>query len=223
MARLTTDFRALLQEGVDLFNRRAFFEAHEAWEAIWRTNPGEPAYFLHGLIQIAAGFVKLQRGEPKGAAALLAKGARKLERFSPGSLALRADQPGIHLAVQFVPRLARNEMQRKPLRRSSAQPFSRLDPGWMRRAIVIAEPGDLVGIELDAAGGRAQLVPLGIGAKIPKQDVFVGSRRYLDPALFPECVKLGDQVALRALAESVVEVTQPRRLVAALGEGVFAT
>ena len=85
MARLTTDFRALLQEGVDLFNRRAFFEAHEAWEAIWRMNPGEPAYFLHGLIQIAAGFVKLQRGEPKGAAALLAKGARKLERFSPGS------------------------------------------------------------------------------------------------------------------------------------------
>ena len=91
MSRLTSDFSSRLEQGVDLFNRRAFFDAHEAWEAIWRTNPGEPAYFLHGLIQIAAGFVKLQRGEPKGAAALLAKGARKLERFSPGRYGLAID------------------------------------------------------------------------------------------------------------------------------------
>ncbi len=62
-----TSFDAALRRGVALFNRREFFAAHEAWEDAWRTNPGEPAYFLHGLIQIAAGFVKLQRGEPRGA------------------------------------------------------------------------------------------------------------------------------------------------------------
>ncbi|HKN47494.1 MAG TPA: DUF309 domain-containing protein [Candidatus Polarisedimenticolia bacterium] len=91
MSRLTTDFADRLEEGVDLFNRGAFFQAHEVWEVIWRKNPGEPAYFLHGLIQIAAGFVKLLRGEPKGAAALLLKGARKLERFSPGRYGLAID------------------------------------------------------------------------------------------------------------------------------------
>ncbi len=77
------DFQAALQRGADLFNRREFFEAHEVWEAAWRIHPGEPAYFLHGLIQIAAGFVKLQRGEPRGAALNLEKGRGKLERFAP--------------------------------------------------------------------------------------------------------------------------------------------
>ncbi len=78
-----TSFDAALRRGVALFNRREFFAAHEAWEDAWRTNPGEPAYFLHGLIQIAAGFVKLQRGEPRGAFLNLDKGRRKLERFAP--------------------------------------------------------------------------------------------------------------------------------------------
>ena len=78
------EFMEALARGADLFNRRSFFEAHEAWEDAWRTHPGEPAYFLHGLIQIAAGFVKLQRGEPRGAALNLEKGAAKLRRFVPG-------------------------------------------------------------------------------------------------------------------------------------------
>jgi len=66
-----------------LFNHERFFEAHEIWEEAWRAFPGDPAYFLHGLIQIAAGFVKLQRGEPRGAALNLEKGRSKIERFAP--------------------------------------------------------------------------------------------------------------------------------------------
>jgi predicted metal-dependent hydrolase len=77
-------FFPCLDRGIDLFNKEKFFEAHEAWEDAWRLEKGEPAHFLHGLIQVAAGFVKLQRGEPKGTVALLAKGAAKLERFLPG-------------------------------------------------------------------------------------------------------------------------------------------
>lgn len=76
-------FFPCLDRGIDLFNEEKFFEAHEVWEDAWRIEKGEPAYFLHGLIQVAAGFVKLQRGEPKGASSLLAKGAAKLERFVP--------------------------------------------------------------------------------------------------------------------------------------------
>jgi hypothetical protein len=76
-------FRAHLERGLDLFNRRRFFEAHEAWEDGWRAETGEPRRLLHGLIQVAAAFVKLQRGEPAGTVTLLDKGLPKL-RGIPG-------------------------------------------------------------------------------------------------------------------------------------------
>ena len=63
---------------------------------------------------------------------------------------------------------------------------------------------------------------IGIGAELCKQHVFFGPRRDFDPAFFPEGVELGDEIALRALAERVVEVPQPGRLVAPLGKGVLA-
>lgn len=81
-------FHDALDRGIALFNRREFFAAHEIWEEAWRTHAGEPSYLLQGLIQVAAGFVKLQRGEPRGAFANLDKGARKLEAFLPGRFGL---------------------------------------------------------------------------------------------------------------------------------------
>ncbi|MGH9748739.1 MAG: DUF309 domain-containing protein [Candidatus Polarisedimenticolia bacterium] len=77
-----------LRLGVALFNDGRFFEAHEAWEDAWRVERGDTALFLQGLIQVAAGFVKWQRGEPRGMTLNLAKGAAKLERFRPAHLGL---------------------------------------------------------------------------------------------------------------------------------------
>src|SRR5512145_2639201 len=51
-----------LERGVALFNDGSFFEAHDVWEDAWRESEGDVRLFLQGLIQIAAGFVKLQRG-----------------------------------------------------------------------------------------------------------------------------------------------------------------
>ncbi len=87
----------LLRRGVELFNRQRFFEAHEVWEDAWRVERGEPAYLLHGLIQVAAGFVKLQRSEPRGTVGLLCKGASKLKRFHPGRYGL--DVEGLLVSV----------------------------------------------------------------------------------------------------------------------------
>src|SRR5438477_10958264 len=92
----------------------------------------------------------------------------------------------------------------------------------MRRAIVVAKPRDLVRIQFDPSGGRAQLVFIGLGAELRKQHVFLGPRRDFAPARFPEGVKLGDEIALRALTERVVEVPQPGRLVASLGKEILA-
>jgi len=76
---------ACLRRGADLFNRRLFFEAHDAWEDGWRVRKGqEPAELLQGLIQIAAGFVKLERRRPRGMLSLLDGGAAKLRAIPAG-------------------------------------------------------------------------------------------------------------------------------------------
>jgi len=67
-----------LEEGIALFNRRQFFEAHEVWEDGWRVADGPDRLLLHGLIQVAAGFHKLQCGQPGGCATLLSKAVLKL-------------------------------------------------------------------------------------------------------------------------------------------------
>lgn len=63
--------------GVFLFNQREYWSAHEAWEAVWMTAEPNVKLFYQGLIQIAAGFVKLQQRHHKGAVANLRKGLDK--------------------------------------------------------------------------------------------------------------------------------------------------
>jgi hypothetical protein len=46
--------------GVDLFNHGYYWEAHEAWEALWHAcgRTGSTGWFLKGLIKLAAAGVK---------------------------------------------------------------------------------------------------------------------------------------------------------------------
>ena len=74
-----------LEEGIDLFNRAQFFEAHEVWEDGWRRARGDDEVLLHGLIQVAAGFHKLQCGQPSGTVSLLSKGVAKLAALPAGA------------------------------------------------------------------------------------------------------------------------------------------
>lgn len=70
------DCRAYLW-GVDLFNHGFYWEAHEAWEGIWRgfDRAETPAHFLQGLIKLAAAGVKVREGVPAGVAGLAAGAA----------------------------------------------------------------------------------------------------------------------------------------------------
>jgi uncharacterized protein len=76
--------------GLDLYNHGFPWEAHEAWEALWRSAPhGAPArQLLQGLILIAAAAVKARGGQPTGARKLATHAAELLD--SVGVLA------GIH-------------------------------------------------------------------------------------------------------------------------------
>ena len=70
-----------LQSGQELFNQGKFFEAHEVWEEKWIDSEGDERHLLQGLIQVAAGFYKLQVGMPTGTVKLLEKGAGHLREI----------------------------------------------------------------------------------------------------------------------------------------------
>lgn len=70
-----------LSRGVALFNRGAFFEAHEILEDAWRALPaGSTRTFYQGLIQFAVAIVHHQRGRAASALTLLARARPKLEQ-----------------------------------------------------------------------------------------------------------------------------------------------
>ena len=80
-----------LQNGQSLFNEGKFFEAHEIWEETWGDTEGDERHLLQGLIQIAAGFYKLQVGMPSGTYKLLLKGTGHLK-------AIPEDMYGVNLS-----------------------------------------------------------------------------------------------------------------------------
>lgn len=72
--------RQIFQQGIDHFNARRFFEAHEVWEELWLHAPEPEKNFLQGLIQLAAGWHHYLRGNSSGAESLVAAGVVKLSR-----------------------------------------------------------------------------------------------------------------------------------------------
>jgi|SRR5579871_589375 len=75
------EHREQFRRGVDQFNARLFFEAHETWEEIWLATPEPDKTFLQGIIQIAAAFHHYSRGNTRGTRSLLEAGLKRLERF----------------------------------------------------------------------------------------------------------------------------------------------
>jgi predicted metal-dependent hydrolase len=70
-------------KGIEEFNQGLFFESHETLEEIWLEERGEDRKFFQGLIQIAAGYFKLQQGVPAGAIKLWRMGLDKLALYGP--------------------------------------------------------------------------------------------------------------------------------------------
>lgn len=68
--------------GVDLYNNGFFWEAHEAWEAPWRTaeQAGGQRLFLQGLIQCSAASLKARIGQPNAMQRLSDRGLIRLMR-----------------------------------------------------------------------------------------------------------------------------------------------
>ena len=74
----------LLDNGIKFFNSGQYFEAHEAWEELWRQTEGPLRLYYQGLVQTAVGLHHLGRGNLNGARAQLGKALQKLEQY-PGA------------------------------------------------------------------------------------------------------------------------------------------
>lgn len=75
-------------QAIEEFNSGAYFECHETLEALWLKETGETKLFLQGLIQAAAGLLKITHRHEKGSIRLLNTALEKLrplENTSPFS------------------------------------------------------------------------------------------------------------------------------------------
>ena len=77
-------FDTCLAEGVALFDAGHFFEAHEAWEEAWLHERGARRLLLQGLILVAAGWLKRDAGNARGAWTLFSRALERLEQLPPG-------------------------------------------------------------------------------------------------------------------------------------------
>jgi len=81
-----TSAHPALYEGMALFNRGRYWDAHEVWETAWRETPYPLRLFYHGLIHLAVALHHLGRGNLRGARAQAGQAERMLRPFSPAYL-----------------------------------------------------------------------------------------------------------------------------------------
>jgi len=94
--------------GIDLFNHFYFWEAHEAWEELWRTTGRStpPGLLLQGLIQIAAALLKVHTRATRSARRLSEHGVEKLKRaaaVSPQMMGLELTATITEMETYFRP------------------------------------------------------------------------------------------------------------------------
>ncbi|HEX9038409.1 MAG TPA: DUF309 domain-containing protein [Ktedonobacterales bacterium] len=72
-----------LLSGIEQFNRREYFEAHETLEALWNAEPDVCRVLYKGILQVGVGCYHMLRGNWRGATLKLRSGADYLEPFAP--------------------------------------------------------------------------------------------------------------------------------------------
>ncbi len=72
-----------LSHGIDLFNRREFYQCHDAVEAIWLEESSDEQPFLQGIIQAAVAFFHFEEGRRGAARAMLRLALEKFQPYPP--------------------------------------------------------------------------------------------------------------------------------------------
>ena len=80
-----------LRYAQDLLDRGLAFSAHEVLEAAWKNGPRNQRTLWQGLAQLAVGITHVQRGNVKGASALLDRAAARLADYGPAPYGIDVD------------------------------------------------------------------------------------------------------------------------------------
>src|SRR3954447_26580891 len=114
--------------GVLLFNRGDFFEAHEAWEALWMDTAGPDKPFYQGLIQAAVGLCHFCNGNVRGAVKLYHGSRDYLKRYPSPHLGLDLEDFHRRMTDCYAELLASPEPTRAIEPREELIPELALDP-----------------------------------------------------------------------------------------------
>lgn len=68
-------------QGIDHFNKREFFDAHEVWEDLWHEEHGDASGFVQGLIQFATSLHHFEASNLKGTKILYEGGVDLLKPY----------------------------------------------------------------------------------------------------------------------------------------------
>jgi predicted metal-dependent hydrolase len=111
------------------------FSAHEVLEAVWKSAPDTERELWRGLAQLAVGRTHLERGNPRGARALLRRGGSALEAYrgsTPYGIAVdRLIEESAALADRVS--ASRPEPSIPPMVLRNAPPSNRTDAPAARR------------------------------------------------------------------------------------------
>ncbi len=81
-------------KGLELFNKKDYYECHEVIESLWlETDPADPYRDLYkGVIQAAAAVYQLERGILSGALGLFRTSVVYLNKYRPEALGLNVEK-----------------------------------------------------------------------------------------------------------------------------------
>ncbi len=68
-------------KGIEHFNKREYYDAHETWEDLWHEEHGEANHFVQGLIQFATALHHFEAHNLKGAKLLYDAGVELLKPY----------------------------------------------------------------------------------------------------------------------------------------------
>jgi len=111
--QIPTDEPRLL-EGARLWNAGAFFEAHEVWESLWHEVAGRERDLLQGLIQLAAAYHHLSRGNEAGARYLYRRGRPRVAAWTPRHAGIAINELLAAVDADFVTGCRGRRRERRP-------------------------------------------------------------------------------------------------------------
>ena len=89
----------LFFDGLQAYEEKDFFEAHELWEELWSEYYLDDKTFIQGLIQLAVSFVHLGNGNLNGAKSLMKKSGDKFSSYSGLHRGINIDKLKLQIVV----------------------------------------------------------------------------------------------------------------------------